>query len=125
MKKTFWYGVITMSAFVVMTGEAFAQTTFASLVGTIVSGLLNAVATLFISLAVLAFFYGVVKYIIGLRGGDPNETKKGNEFIIWSLVALFVMFSIYGIITFGQDILFNGRDTSNIIIPDFNSSFRR
>ena len=102
----------------------YAQGTgsFADLVGTIIGVLINSLAALFISVAALVFFYGMANYIMGLRQGDPNKAKNGNQFIIWSLTALFVMFSIYGIIKFGQGFIFDGKDTNTITIPDFKSN---
>jgi hypothetical protein len=51
-------------------------------------------------LAILFFFYGLAVYI--LKAGDPEEAAKGKSIMIWGLLALFVMTSIYGIIGFLQ-----------------------
>jgi hypothetical protein len=52
------------------------------------------------------FFWGVVQYVIN----DSEEAKKakGRQFMIWGLIALFVMFTVWGIVkllaaTFGFD----------------------
>jgi hypothetical protein len=78
----------------------------------------KALATLFLSLGVVAFFFGVVQYIWAKREGDSSKMKVSGEFMTWSLVALFVMFSVYGIIKFSQSILLKGFDTKTIEIPD-------
>jgi hypothetical protein len=54
------------------------------------------------SIGALAFLYGMVQYIFGLRQGNGEQTKKGNTFMVWGLVALFVMFSYVGIIWLAQ-----------------------
>jgi hypothetical protein len=40
--------------------------------------------------------------------------------MIYGLIGLFVMFSVYGIIKFGQGILFGTKDVSTITIPEIN-----
>lgn len=70
-----------------------------------------ALATLFIAGAVAAFFFGIAKFILASRDGDTGEIKKGQQFMLWGVIALFVMFSIYGIIIFGQKALGISGDT--------------
>lgn len=48
------------------------------------------------SVALLVFFWGVVKYISA--SGDPKKAAEGKGIMIWGAVALFVMFSIFGIV---------------------------
>jgi hypothetical protein len=50
------------------------------------------------SLAVLMFFWGLVKYIAS--AGNVEEAKKGKSIMTYGIIALFVMFSILGIIQF-------------------------
>jgi hypothetical protein len=76
----------------------------------------QALAYLMLTSAVTAFFFGIVQYIWGLRQGDAAKTKVGNNFMLWGLVALFVMFSVWGIIRFAQR-TFGVTDTS-ITIPN-------
>ena len=93
-------------------------TGLSGIVDTFTNTVVKSLATMFLSLALLAFFYGIVEYVWGMREGKPDMITKGNTFLKWSLVGLFVMFSIYGIIQFGQGILFNGKDITNITIPN-------
>ncbi len=52
-----------------------------------------------IGLAVLAFFWFIVEFI--WKGKDsPEEQKKARTGMFWSIVALFVMVSVWGIINF-------------------------
>jgi hypothetical protein len=93
--------------------------TFAGLVEVFTQGIVKSVATLLLSAALLAFFYGIVEYIWARRKGDAKGVSDGNVFITWSLIALFCMFSVYGIIRLGQNVLFDGKDVSTIPIPNF------
>ncbi len=50
------------------------------------------------ALAVLGFFYGLVKYIFG-ADHDKEQAKKT---MIWGVVALFVMASVWGLVNWLQ-----------------------
>lgn len=63
----------------------------------------TSILTLVISLAVIAFIYGVVQFI---RNADnPEKRTEGGKAIAWSIVGLFVIFSIWGIVAFIQNTL--------------------
>ena len=94
--------------------------TFAVIINLFTATIVKALGTLAMSGAMVAFLYGLVMYIVGAREGDAAKITKGNIFIRWGLVALFVMFSVYGIIKFGQDLLFGGKDMTTITIPNLN-----
>ncbi len=49
--------------------------------------------------ALLVFFFGLVKFI--LKSGQ--EKAEGKGIMVWGLIALFVMISVWGIIGFFQD----------------------
>jgi hypothetical protein len=90
-----------------------------TLITTVNSSIVGALATLFIALAVTAFFWGIIEFIVASRSGESKAMENGKQFMLWSVIALFVMFSIYGIIKFGQGILFPGYNLQKISIPGF------
>ncbi len=92
---------------------------FSKLIVLFTSKIISALGTLFLSAGVVVFFYGVVQYIWGLRQGDPSKAKIGNSFMIWGLVGLFVMFSVYGIIKLAQSLIPGLSDTT-ISVPRVN-----
>jgi hypothetical protein len=49
-------------------------------------------------LAFLYFFWGMGQFV--LKAGDEKARTEGKQKMVWSVVALFVMVSIYGIILF-------------------------
>ena len=57
--------------------------------GTIVAGLLPVV----VGVAILVFFWGLVKYIFAQ--GSEEAKADGKKIMFWGAVALFVMFSIW------------------------------
>lgn len=67
-----------------------------------------------IVLALVIFFFGVAQYV--LNGENTEERAKGRQFMLWGVLALFVLVSIWGIIkllsvTFGFGV--------SSIIPQF------
>jgi hypothetical protein len=103
---------------------SFAQTTdFKSLSGMVDSftqNVVTALGTLFMALAVVAFLFGVARYIWAIREGNEKQISDGKQFMLWGLIALFVMFSVYGIVKFAQRTILQNEDVSTIKIPDIN-----
>ncbi len=66
-------------------------------VNDIVLGIIfNAIMPLLWAVAILAFVWGVVNFII--YGADKTKRKEGVKFITGGLIGLFVMLSIWGLI---------------------------
>lgn len=132
MKKSFIVAGISLTSFLVFTAFASAQTVNATqqavgginslsgIVDAITKTLVKALGSLAMAAGVVAFFYGVVEYIWGLREGKTDKIVAGRQFMIWGIIALFVMFSVYGFINFGQKLFFSGVDVTKIVIPEFN-----
>ncbi len=58
---------------------------------------IKAVTGIMGSIALLAFIYGGVMWI--MSGGNAERIKKGSQSMIWAVVGLVVIFSSYAIIT--------------------------
>ena len=63
-------------------------------------------------LCLLYFFWGLAKYI-GVSAGSEEAAKEGKRVMVWGVVALFIVSSIWGIITFIRTEL-NIPDTLNV-----------
>lgn len=63
------------------------------------------------TLALLFFFWGVVKYI----RSAGNEKEEGKKIMIWGVVALFVMSSVWGLVSFIQNELLVDKGTQGTI----------
>jgi hypothetical protein len=59
-------------------------------------------------LALLVFFYGLMKFIFA----GANGKVEGKNFMIWGVIALFVMVSVWGIVRFLQNEFLPGADFS-------------
>jgi hypothetical protein len=81
-----------------------------------IGSILALLIPILIALALVIFFWGLVMYI--WAGGGDEAKKQGRNIMIAGLVSLFVMVSVYGIISLAQNALGIGSDT-NIEVPKF------
>ena len=65
-------------------------------------GLINTAIPLVVGLALLYFLWGVGQFI--LKAGNDQARNEGKQRMIWGIVALFVIFSIWGIIWWVGDL---------------------
>lgn len=56
---------------------------------------LNAIVGLFITLAIVVFFWGLIQYLVNVGGEKKHE---GLQIMFYGIIAIFVMVSIWGII---------------------------
>jgi hypothetical protein len=73
---------------------SFAQLTNVSSLITSIGQIINQIIPILFALALLGFFYGLVQYIFG-KEDNKEQAKKT---MIWGVVALFVMASIWGLV---------------------------
>ena len=59
-------------------------------------GILGAVIPFFMVLATVIFLWGVIQYITA--GGEEEKIKSGRTYMIWGIIALFVMIAIWGLV---------------------------
>ena len=106
MSKSSIYNSAIIATSLLVPALAFAQTQ-----GTPKGGVVNdiitnfttgarLVVTLLFVLAMLVFVWGAVKLI--LAAGDPDAIKKAKSFMWWGVIAMAVLASVFGLITFLQ-----------------------
>ena len=94
---------------------AFAQTlgnveTFVRSIGRLV----DLAIPIVVGIALLAFFWGLVKFIFDQ--GDETAKADAKKIMLWGLIALFVMISVWGLVRFiGTALGVNQGDT--IVVP--------
>ena len=75
--------------------------TFKDFVGggtTGIIGFINLVVVPFIfTLAFAAFLWGVFNYFIW-HGADPDKRSAGRQFILWGIIGMVVLFSVWGLV---------------------------
>ena len=79
-------------------------------IGTIV----NALIPIAFAAALLFFFWGLALYL--LAGGNEDSQAKGKTMMFWGVIALFVMASIWGIVSFINEALGISEETT-VTVP--------
>ncbi len=93
MKKHTKYFTLSLLLWATSLSFVFAADNVLGLISTI-QGILSAVVPLIFSLAVIYFIWSTSQYI--LKEGDAKNEAKGH--MIWGIVILFVMISIWGLV---------------------------
>jgi hypothetical protein len=83
---------------------------FAGVVGCVTS-IINLLIPLAIAVAVLFFVWGLVKYISA--GGDDTATAEARKFMLFGIIAIFVMVSVWGLVGILVNTFFGG----GVLIP--------
>jgi len=112
------YKIYLISAFLLMPVFIFADN-FSRTEG-LFESLLDIVNQILIplvfSLALLLFFWGMVKYI---RSEGVDGKAEGRKIMIWGVIALFVMSCIWGIVYFiGEELGLEGE--YDVTVPNIN-----
>jgi hypothetical protein len=59
----------------------------------------NILVPVVFALAFLMFLWGIFNYYFAGEKGDTSKTRdKGKDFILWGVVAFFVMLSVWGLV---------------------------
>lgn len=69
--------------------------TITTLLNRIVSNIINPAIVLLMAIAVIVFLWTVFKFI---TKADSPDRKKNALGMMWSLIGLFIMISVYGIV---------------------------
>ena len=93
---------------------ALAQTNLGSVISKL-QNLLDALIPLLVTLTIVFFFWGLAQYVF--NSGSEESKEEGKNKMIWGLVAIFIMVSIWGIIgLFGTTFdIKQGSSGSNLI----------
>ena len=80
--------------------------------------LLSVVIEILITLAFVVFGWGIVKLITSKAGGDPKKVNDAKQIILYGIIGLFVLSSMYGILVFIKTYL-GVPDNTPITVPKF------
>lgn len=67
----------------------------------IISNIINAIIPFVVGLAVLVIIWGIFGYITG--AGDEEKRGEAKQYIIWGIIGVFVMLSIWGLVAILQN----------------------
>ena len=99
--------------FSLATASVFAvNNTFKDLLFNVaLSGVINPLIYILSALTVLVFIWGIIKF---MRSDDSKEKEEGKKYMFWGIIAIFVMFSMWGLVALIQ----NSFDlNNNALIP--------
>lgn len=93
--------------------SAFAQTTITNVEGifTKFTTLGNAFVTILISLSVIWIIVNIFRYLIA---GSEDDRKKGGMSILYGVIALFVILSIWGLVAILKNSFGTGQNTAPV-----------
>ena len=93
-----------------------APHTFEELIYLFILPIIDVTLPVLVGLSLLVFFKGLVAFIA--KSGDAKSHAEGRNLMIWGLVALFVMVSVFGILRFFYtDLGFRNPHNSGGILP--------
>lgn len=69
------------------------------------------------SLALLAFFWGVAKFVF--NSADEGKREEGKKMLLWGVIGMFVIATIWGIVFFIGDQILGSQytDSDKITVP--------
>lgn len=92
-----------------------APTDFRSLVSLFIT-IINSLLVLLVGLSLLVFFKGLVGFIA--KAGDAKSHADGRNLMVWGLIGLFVMVSVFGILRFFySDLGFRNPNNPGSLLP--------
>jgi hypothetical protein len=75
--------------------------------------LARSVVPVLFALALVVFLWGVTQFI--MNSADENKRAQGKQFMVWGIIGLFVMFSVWGLVLLLQATINPGQD--KLFIP--------
>ena len=64
-------------------------------------GVFDTLVALIVGFSLIVFIWGVAKYI--LNAANPEARSEGRQFMLWGIVALFVVVSVWGLVQVLQE----------------------
>lgn len=75
--------------------------------------LIGILTPIIVALALMAFFWGLAMYVLNFSGEDKDK-KKGRDMMVYGLLVLFVMVSVWGIVNILQSTFDINQNTTTL-----------
>ncbi|MBI2475971.1 MAG: hypothetical protein HYV67_01900 [Candidatus Taylorbacteria bacterium] len=82
---------------------------------TALNRIINYIIPFLIGLAVLVVIYGVFSFIS--NAADEEARANAKQFIIWGIIGIFIMLSVWGLVTILENSLNLSKDISGVTVP--------
>ena len=95
---------------------AFAQANLSGLTSLVtqIGNIIRMLIPIMFALAIVYFFWGMIKFI--RSAGDPKAAAEGRSIMIYGVIAIAVMVSIYGLVAWLQTNL-GIPTTTTVVLP--------
>ncbi len=104
LKKTL--GILfTFSVPILVSAQISTPTTFKEFIILLISIVQLAIPVV-AALTMLVFFWGLAKFIF--HADNEDKIEEGRKMMFWGVIAIFVMFSVWGLIAFLNNSVFSG-----------------
>lgn len=80
-------------------------------------GILDSLIPILIGATVIVFLYGVLLFVVRASAGNTEGRKEGINFMIFGIIGLAVMLSVWGLVSFVTNTI-----GTNTVIPQFKTS---
>ncbi len=77
---------------------------FKSFISHIVNLINSAIIPLIFGLALLSFLFGMMRYYF-LNGANTEDKEKARSFMLWGLIGMVLLFSVWGLISIAHNTL--------------------
>lgn len=111
-----------LALLLVVPGLAAAEETktFKSIVEGVISNVINPLVSFLIAAAVIVIIYGIlVKFVAS--GDNEDKRKEGTKIITFGIIGLFVMVSVWGLVSILNDTFGLSSNSSSVTIPTYTS----
>ena len=80
----------------------------------------NIIVTLLFVVALLVFAYGIIRFLFA--AGDPAQVSQSKGYILWGVIGMAVLASLFGLIVFLRTVFGVSNDKGNITAPAVTGS---
>ncbi|MBA3732831.1 hypothetical protein H0W91_00455 [Patescibacteria group bacterium] len=99
MKKVIYAVMAFSPAFAFAQGNLSGLSQLVTAIGQIIAKIIP----IMFALAIIFFFWGVIQFLRG--AGDPKAQEQGKSHMIYGVIAIAVMVSVYGLVIWLQNAL--------------------
>ncbi len=75
--------------------------------------LVSVLTPVIVAVALLGFFWGLAMYVLNFSGEDKDK-KKGRDMMVYGVIVLFVMVSVWGLVQVLQNTFLSGNPDSQL-----------
>jgi len=86
------------------------EVTFQSLIEKFTNSIISPLITLAFGVALVLFIWALVKYMT--KAGDEKTQQEARQMILWGVIILTVMVSVWGLVTVVQNTFFDSGDVN-------------